>query len=78
MVGTFYRADSKSRPPLVIEGTVVAAGQPVAAVEAMKIMKDVLSPSECKIIKALVENGHAVEYGQPLFEIELVSAADHV
>ena len=73
MVGTFYRADSKSRPPLVVEGTVVAAGQPVAAVEAMKIMKDVLSPSNCKIIKALVENGHAVEYGQPLFEVEPVS-----
>jgi acetyl-CoA carboxylase biotin carboxyl carrier protein len=78
MVGTFYRADSKSRPPLVIEGTVVAAGQTIAAVEAMKIMKDVLSPSDCKIVKALVENGHAVEYGQPLFEIEPVAADDHV
>jgi acetyl-CoA carboxylase biotin carboxyl carrier protein len=48
----------------------VNSGQPVAAIEAMKIMKDVVSPSACKIVKALVANGHPVEYGQPLFEIE--------
>jgi biotin carboxyl carrier protein len=71
MVGTFFRADSPNRPPLVVEGTVVTSGQPVAAIEAMKIMKDVVSPHACKIIKALVANGHPVEYGQPLFEVEL-------
>lgn len=70
MVGTFYRADAANRPPLVVEGTVVTAGQPVAAIEAMKIMKDVLAPSGCRIVKSLVANGHPVEYGQPLFEIE--------
>lgn len=70
MVGTFYRADSKNRPPLVVEGTLVSAGQPVAAVEAMKIMKDVLAPTDCRIVKALVDNGHPVEYGQPLFQVE--------
>jgi acetyl-CoA carboxylase biotin carboxyl carrier protein len=69
MVGTFYRSDSSDRPPFVVEGTVVANGQPVAAIEAMKIMKDVLAPSDCRIVKALVENGHPVEYGQPLFEV---------
>jgi acetyl-CoA carboxylase biotin carboxyl carrier protein len=70
MVGTFFRSDAAGRPPLVVEGTVVQAGQSVGAIEAMKIMKDVLAPSPCKIVKALVANGHAVEYGQPLFEIE--------
>jgi acetyl-CoA carboxylase biotin carboxyl carrier protein len=69
MVGTFYRSDSPNRPPLVVEGTVVSSGQPVAAIEAMKIMKDVVAPASCKIIKALVANGHPVEYGQPLFEV---------
>jgi biotin carboxyl carrier protein len=39
----------------------------------MKIMKDVVSPKACKILKVLVANGHSVEYGQPLFEIELVT-----
>jgi len=70
MVGTFYRSDSPDRPPFVVEGTIVNAGQPVAAIEAMKIMKDVLSPTSCKIVKALVANGHPVEYGQPLFQVE--------
>ncbi len=70
MVGTFYRSDSPNRPPLVVEGTKVTSGQPVAAIEAMKIMKDVLAPGACRIVKALVANGHPVEYGQPLFEIE--------
>ena len=69
MVGTFFRSDSPNRPPLVVEGTVVTAGQPVAAIEAMKIMKDVVSPLPCKIMKALVANGQPVEYGQPLFEV---------
>jgi acetyl-CoA carboxylase biotin carboxyl carrier protein len=70
MVGTFYRADSIDRPPLVVEGTMVDSGQPVASVEAMKIMKDVVAPMPCRIVKALVANGHPVEYGQPLFEVE--------
>lgn len=73
MVGTFYRSDSPDRPPLVVEGTLVNAGQPVAAIEAMKIMKDVVAQTPCRIVKALVANGHAVEYGQPLFEVEPVS-----
>jgi acetyl-CoA carboxylase biotin carboxyl carrier protein len=71
MVGTFFRSDSPNRPPLVVEGTIVTGGQPVAAIEAMKIMKDVLAPTPCRIVKALVANGHPVEYGQPLFEVEL-------
>jgi acetyl-CoA carboxylase biotin carboxyl carrier protein len=70
MVGTFYRSDSADRPPMVVEGTIVNAGQPVAAIEAMKIMKDVTAGASCRIVKALVANGHPVEYGQPLFEIE--------
>ena len=79
MVGTFYRSDSPNRPPMVVEGTVVDGGQPVGAIEAMKIMKDVVSPSSCKIVKALVANGHPVEYGQPLFEVEPVAPeAAHV
>jgi biotin carboxyl carrier protein len=73
MVGTFFRSDSSDRPPFVVEGTVVNAGQAVAAIEAMKIMKDVVSPMPCRIVKALVANGHPVEYGQPLFEVELSS-----
>ena len=70
MVGTFHRGDSTNRPPLVVEGTRVTSGQPVASIEAMKIRKDVVAPMDCRIIRSLVDDGHSVEYGQPLFEVE--------
>jgi biotin carboxyl carrier protein len=76
MVGTFFRSESAERPPLVVEGTAVNAGQTVASIEAMKIRKDVLSQMSCRILRALVENAHAVEYGQPLFEVEPVEAGE--
>ena len=78
MVGTFFRADSADRPPMVVEGTIVASGQPVASIEAMKIRKDVVSQMGCRILKSLVADGHAVEYGQPLFEVELTNGNGHV
>jgi acetyl-CoA carboxylase biotin carboxyl carrier protein len=70
MVGTFYRGDTSDRPPLVVEGTMVNSGDPVGSIEAMKIRKDVLSQHSGRIVRALVADGHAVEYGQPLFEVE--------
>lgn len=71
MVGTFYRGDTSDRPPLVVEGTQVTSGQPVGSIEAMKIRKDVVSQLSGRIVRSLVADGHAVEYGQPLFEVEL-------
>src|SRR4051812_16952309 len=59
MVGTFYRSDSAPRPPMVVEGTAVANGQPVGSIEAMKIRKDVVSNLDCRIIRAMVTDGHA-------------------
>jgi len=71
MVGTFWRAASKDRPPLVVEGGTVTPGQRVALVEAMKIPKDVISNVAGRIVEVFVENGKPVEYGQKLFRIEL-------
>jgi acetyl-CoA carboxylase biotin carboxyl carrier protein len=67
MVGTFYYSDSSDRPPFIIEGNHVTPGQKVGIIEAMKIMKEVNTNVKGKIVKVLVENGQAVEYGQPLF-----------
>lgn len=76
MVGTFFRGDSSDRPPLVVEGTLVSSGQPVGSIEAMKIRKDVVSQLACRIVKSLVADGHSVEYGQPLFEVELTNGGN--
>lgn len=71
MVGTFYIAPAADSPPYVQEGTKIKKGQKIAVIEAMKILKDVISDADGKIIKILVENGHHVEYGQPIFTIQL-------
>jgi len=70
MVGTFYRAPSPSAEPYVSEGTVVKEGQILCIIEAMKLMNEIESKAGGRIVKIFVENGHAVEYGQPLFLID--------
>ncbi|OLN32195.1 acetyl-CoA carboxylase biotin carboxyl carrier protein [Desulfosporosinus metallidurans] len=70
MVGTFYNAQSPEAAPYVEVGQMVKVGQPVCIVEAMKLMNEIESEVEGKIIQILVENGQPVEYGQPLFVIE--------
>ncbi len=70
MVGTFYRAPSPNADPYVREGDVVKEGQIVCVIEAMKLMNEIESKVGGRVAKVLVENGHAVEYGQALFLIE--------
>ena len=70
LVGTFYAAPSQDSQPFVKKGDTVKKGQVLAIVEAMKLMNDIESDFDGKIIETYVENGDAVEYGQPLFCIE--------
>ena len=50
-------------------GDSVKEGQVLAIVEAMKLMNEIESDFTGTITEILVENGQAVEYGQPLFVI---------
>ncbi|MDO1509632.1 MULTISPECIES: acetyl-CoA carboxylase biotin carboxyl carrier protein [unclassified Neisseria] len=70
MVGTFYRAPSPSSPPFVEVGQTVKAGDTLCIVEAMKLMNEIEAEKSGVIKEILVENGHPVEYGEPLFIIE--------
>lgn len=70
IVGRFYRSMGPDRPPLVVEGGQVTAGQRVAVVEAMKIKKEVFSAYTGKILRILIRDGDPVEYGQELFSVE--------
>ena len=70
MVGTFYRAATPGGKPLVEVGSVVKAGEPLCIIEAMKIMNEIEADVGGLITKILVENGQAVEFGQPLFVID--------
>lgn len=70
MVGTFYRAPSPDTKPYVDVGSVVEIGDVVCIVEAMKMMNEIQAEVRGRVLKIMVENGKAVEYGQPLFLLD--------
>ena len=70
IVGTFYRSPSPEAPIFVETGLRVKKGQVLCIIEAMKLMNEIESEVEGILVKALVENGQPVEYGEPLFLIE--------
>ncbi|GAB4396715.1 MAG: acetyl-CoA carboxylase biotin carboxyl carrier protein [Rhodoferax sp.] len=70
MVGTFYRAASPGASPFVEVGSTVKEGDTLCIIEAMKILNEIDADKSGTVRKILVENGQAVEYGQPLFVIE--------
>ena len=70
VVGTFYRSSSPDVDAYVEEGDLVSRGQVLCIVEAMKLMNEIESEVDGRVVKILVENEAGVEYGQPLFVIE--------
>ena len=70
MVGTFYRSASPGSKPFVEIGSAIKEGDAICIVEAMKIMNEIEADMSGTVTKILVENGQAVEYGQPLFIVE--------
>lgn len=71
IVGTFYRAPSPESPPYVEVGSPVSKGAVLCIVEAMKIMNEIECEVSGKVSSILAENAQPVEYGQPLFIIDL-------
>lgn len=70
MVGTFYRSSTPGGKPLVEVGQQVKEGEAICIIEAMKIMNEIEADKAGTITKVYIDNGQAVEYGQPLFIIE--------
>ena len=70
IVGTFYRSPSPDADPYVEEGDVVKKGQVLCIVEAMKLMNEIESELDGRVVKILAESTKPVEYGQPLFLID--------
>jgi acetyl-CoA carboxylase biotin carboxyl carrier protein len=70
MVGTFYRASSPGAKPFVEVGDTIKEGETICIVEAMKILNEIEADKTGTVTAILVQNGQAVEYGQPLFTIE--------
>ena len=70
MVGTFYAASSPDAAPYTKQGDRVNRGQVVCIVEAMKLMNEIEAETSGTIVRVLVENAQAVEYGQELFLVQ--------
>lgn len=70
IVGTFYRAPAPDAEVYVEVGQDVKTGTVLCIVEAMKLMNEIESDVEGKIVKILAENGKPVEYNQVLFLID--------
>ena len=70
MVGTVYLAAEPDAPAFVSVGTVVAEGDTLLIVEAMKTMNHIPAPRAGKVTRILVDDGAAVEFGSPLVILE--------
>lgn len=70
MVGTFYEAPAPGAKPFVQVGDVVAEGDTLCIIEAMKMLNQIEADKAGKIKAILAENQQPVEFGQPLVVIE--------
>lgn len=73
MLGTFHRAPSPAEPPFVEIGARVAPGDPLCIIEVMKLFNTVSAEVAGTIVEIRAENGAMVEFGQPLFVLDLAA-----
>jgi acetyl-CoA carboxylase biotin carboxyl carrier protein len=70
MVGTVYMAPSPGAAAFIEVGSTVKEGQTLLIIEAMKTMNQIHAPRSGRVTHIFVDNGHPVEYGEPLVAIE--------
>jgi len=71
MVGTFYRRPAPDQDAYVDVGASVDEETVVCVVEAMKVNNEIKAELEGDIVEILVEDGHPVEFDQPLFRVRI-------
>ena len=69
IVGTFFGSPSPGAAAFVSPGDRVEKGQVICIVEAMKLMNEIEADVAGEVVRCLVSNGQAIEFGQPLFAI---------
>ena len=71
LTGVFYLSASPQAPPFVQVGSVVAAGDVIGLIEAMKLFNEIRSTKNGKVRKIVVTNGQLVRAHAPLIELDL-------
>ncbi len=67
MVGTFYDAPSPGAEPFASLGQQIKEGDTMCIIEAMKMFNQIEAEVSGTLVAILVENGHPVEFDEPLF-----------
>jgi len=70
MVGTFYRASGPDALPFVKVGDRIGPEKTVCVIEAMKVFNEIPAGVSGQVVAILVDNGGAVEFGQPLIKVD--------
>ncbi|HET8569447.1 MAG TPA: biotin/lipoyl-containing protein [Candidatus Limnocylindria bacterium] len=70
LTGVFYRSSSPQAPPLVQVGSVVAPGDVVGLIEAMKLFNEIRATVGGRVKRIVAENGKLVRAHQPILELE--------
>jgi acetyl-CoA carboxylase biotin carboxyl carrier protein len=70
MVGTFYRASGPDAAAFVKVGDRIGPDKTCCIVEAMKVFNEIPAGVSGQVVAILVENGAAVEFGQPLIKVD--------
>ena len=70
MVGMFYQSPNPDAPSYAQEGDEVSSGQTLCIIEAMKIMNEIESDVNGRVVRVLADNASPVEYNTPLFLID--------
>ena len=72
MVGTFYRKPAPDKEPFVEVGQTIKKGDTVCISEAMKMMNEIKSEFDGKIISINIGDGQPVEFNESLVSIETI------
>jgi len=70
LVGVFYRSPAPNTPPFVELGDSVSEGQVLCILEAMKLMNEIVSEVDGKIVKICIKDAELAALHQELFWIE--------
>ena len=70
MVGTFYKASGPDTLPFVKVGDRIGPEKTVCVIEAMKVFNEIPAGVSGQVVAILVDNGGAVEFGQPLIKVD--------
>ena len=70
LTGIFYATPSPGAAPLISVGSIVAVGQPIGLIEAMKLFNEIKSDKAGRVVRIIAQDGLLVKAKTPIIEVE--------